>query len=127
MGLSLLLTACSKAPSDSQIRQKFVGTWQSDAAAGIFTAYPDGGLKIVQTNVLAFADGSHTELVHTNSTVYEMWRVDDGFVIWTYTNVVSRNPQGHIRVVRYKVVRIDDREMVSCLEGQTNLLTAHKQ
>jgi hypothetical protein len=127
IALSLLLTACSKSPSDSQIRQKFIGTWKPDASPAVFTAYPDGDLKIVKTNILAFAEGSHTEFVRTNSTMHETWKVENGFVIWIYTNVMSVNPQGRIMVVRYKVVRIDDHEMVSCIEGQTNLLTAHRQ
>ena len=108
--LSLLLTSCSKSPSDSQIRHKLVGTWRVNS--GVLTVYPNGELKIVRgTNVI----DAH-------------WRVEGGFLIQTPIAIDGSDPsEAYAHDERYKIVRINGHELVCQVDGRTNLLTASKQ
>jgi hypothetical protein len=59
------------------------------------------------------------------STIRGSWQVNDGFMVMTGTN--ASPPISELKAERYRVVRIDDREMVLRRDGQTNLVIAHKQ
>ena len=110
--LSLLLTSCSKSPSDSQIRHKFVGTWKANSST--LTVAPSGELKIVRG---------------TNE-IDAQWRVEGGFVIQTPIAINGSDPSdAYAHEERYKIVRINGHELVCqiVMGGRTNLFTAYKQ
>jgi hypothetical protein len=109
--VGLLLTACSKTPSDAAIRRQIVGTWTTSPSITM-TIYPDGYVKII----------------HADYTFEGKWLVDGGYLIETITNYPSPelNEKGS-HVLRYEIVRIDDHQLASHVPGQTNLFTATRQ
>ncbi|MDB6066808.1 MAG: hypothetical protein JWR26_3016 [Pedosphaera sp.] len=56
------------------------------------------------------------------------WRVDGGFFVLTMTNAVGSAPHADLgEVQRYKIVSMNDHDLVLQMDGKTNLLRAHKQ
>jgi hypothetical protein len=109
--VSILLTACSKTPSDAAIRRQIVGTW-TPTSSNTMTIYPDGHLKIIRTDY----------------TFEGKWIVDGGYLIETLTNFPSPGVNEKVsHVLRYEIVRIDDHELACHIPGQTNLFTATRQ
>jgi hypothetical protein len=113
--LSMLVTACSTLSSDNRIRREVVGTWiPMSHPSRVIETRPDGSFVCTDT------------INATNvSTIRGSWQVNDGFMLMTGTNASPPIPE--LKVERYRVVRIDDAEMVLRRDGQTNLLVAHKQ
>jgi len=113
--LILLLTGCSNTPSDAELRQKVQGTWMP---------YHDSR-KTTEHK----ADGSFVfkfTLELTNEMTAEgTWQIKDGFMVTTITN--ASWPDAKLEVNRYKIVHIDDHEMILRHDGATNLLKVLKK
>ena len=113
--LSLFLTACSKTPTDAQIRQRVVGTWQPVLSRSATTTIvnemrPDGSF-------ISKWSSATNDIELTGS-----WEVQGGFVTLTLTNAQGTSARSlGSAVQRYKVVRISKGEMAFQIGTDTNL------
>jgi hypothetical protein len=110
--LSLFLAACSKTPTDAQIRQRVVsGSWNGDTNA-VMVMSPDGSI-------------SQTLYNHGRTVVFEgTWQVSDDFLIFTMTNQIQGKLHAPIHFVRrFEVVHVDDHQLVYGPKGHTITLT----
>ena len=119
LALSILLTACGHQ-SDAQIRKNLPGAWHfveasSNQDRSIFSISSSGDF----TNDSIRPDG--TVVVETAGT----FQVQDGYLIGTVTKS-SQKGQKVPFVLRTKIVRADDREMVIVADGTTNEITIKK-
>jgi len=117
----VLLSGCSRTPSDAAIQKLLVGTWRLDQEPS----------KTVENK----ADGSYTLLLvrgGSNVVVEGTWQVKGGFVIATMTNAPPwygpQNPAARRNAESNKVVSIDGHKAVflSSQDGTTRL-SAHRQ
>jgi hypothetical protein len=121
LALSILLTACSHR-SDAEIRKSLPGAWHfvqepsaNTGTRSIFTISPNGDF----TNDLVRPDG--TVDLETAGT----FQVQDGYLIWTVTK--SSHKLGRLpNVLRVKIIRANNSEIVGRIEGMTNQITIHK-
>jgi len=106
LAVTILLTACNKTTSDSDIRQKIVGAWTPVSSSGHSRA-ADTEMR---------SDGSYTLKWNsdTNVLVQGNWNVKDGIVTFTNTNIVGAGRTNFAAIQHYKIVRIESREMVFC-------------
>jgi len=107
LGLSLLLTACSR--EDAKLAQKITGAWSGEAGAWTMTFAPDGSYVMARksdTNILAGT-----------------WQIKDGDLIRTMTNVyiIQGSPDGG--VTRCKIVSMDDHQLVYTSAGRAVTLS----
>ena len=113
--LSLLLTACSKIPTDAQIRQRVVGSWQpvsssSNTTTVVSEMHPDGSFV------------SKCSSATINVELAGSWAVQDGILTSTLTNAQDTDARFHFSpVTRYKIVRISRDEMAFQIGTETNL------
>jgi hypothetical protein len=119
LALSILLTACCHR-SDAEIRKNLPGAWHfvessSNQDRSVFTVSPSGDF----TNVVIRPDG--TVGAETAGT----FQVQDGYLIGTVTKS-SQKGQKVPFVLRTKIVRVDDTEMVVVADGTTNEITIKK-
>jgi len=116
--VGLLLTACSKAPSDADLRQKLQGTWTRDAN-------PDFSWRMEEkpggSNFSIHGSGLSEGWSAEGGT----WQVNKGFLVLTMTNAPWEN--GTLGVRRYKVVKTDGREMVLLFVGADKDEKLHKK
>jgi hypothetical protein len=118
--LSILLTACSHR-SDAEIRKNLPGAWHfvepssNQDRRSVFTVSPSGDF----TNDVIRPDG--TVAAETAGT----FQVQDGYLIGTVTKS-SQKGQKVPFVLRTKIVRVDDKEMVIVADGTTNEMTIKK-
>jgi hypothetical protein len=105
----LLLVGCSRHLSDADIIHKAVGSWALPHQSDKMEVRSDGSWLIgTGTNV---AGGS--------------WHVENGYIVSITTNMPGP-PRPFAPPVRFKVIRIDDHQMILLPEGQTNSLTMSK-
>ncbi len=113
--LSLFLTACSKTPTDAQIRQRVVGSWQPVSSPSHTTTIvnemrPDGSF-------VSKWSSATNDIELTGS-----WKVHGGFVTLTLTNAQGTAARSlGSAVQRYKIVRISKDEMAFQIGIYTNL------
>ena len=113
--LSLLLAGCSKHTSDAAIRRHIGGTWIANESSK-HMLYPDGRLQLIRPEY----------------TVDGTWSVADGVLTETLTHMSGTNTAGEVlderlnQIWHYKVVSIDDHDLVCRISDQTNLWVAHK-
>jgi hypothetical protein len=111
--LSLLLTGCGRHLSDAEISHKAVGSWIVSGSSG--------GMEMR-------SDGSYSVKMASGDLAYEgSWHIEAGFLVATITNWPSRQPQeapSHTK--RYRIISIDEHQMVVRPEGYTNLVTISK-
>jgi len=119
--LSLFLIGCHKPPTDVEIYQQVIGTWKNAPSAS----------DTVTILSEMRSDGSFFSkwLGATNDNEVDgIWKVQDGFMVMTMTNVPSTIARSLGSMVqRYKIVQIDNEKFVSHLEGDTNLFTMTRQ
>ena len=123
IALGLILTGCSKAPSDAKVAKKLPGAWhrvlESPDAKGItFTFSPNGSF----TNQLPTPkpNGDYGIVVTVGT-----FEVRDGYLIETITNISGYS--GHLPVVeRFKIVQSDDRELIFVDEKTAKKITIDK-
>jgi outer membrane biogenesis lipoprotein LolB len=114
LAFSFLLAGCNKLPSDPQVRQKASGTWEMPTEHAVITFDADGSCVSKVPGVDLVMQGT--------------WQVDRGFFTLTITNAVGSVPHAPLgEVQRYKIVSMNDHDLVLQMEGETNLLRAHKQ
>ena len=115
--LSLVLTSCSKPPTDAQIRQQVVGTWQPAPSSSDTTT--------IQNEMRS--DGSFVSKWSSATNDIELtgsWKVQGGIVVLTLTNAEGTAARSlGPPVQRYKIVRISKSEMVFQIGADTNLIT----
>ena len=108
LGLSLLLTACSR--HDTKLARQIAGTWTGDALAGTMALAPNGSFVIARksdTNILAGT-----------------WKINDGDLVMTLTNAAIMD--GHSLaggVTRCKIISIDAHQFVSRSAGRVVTLS----
>ena len=123
IALGLILTGCSKAPSDAEDTKKLPGAWHrviaSPDAKGItFTFSPSGHF----TNQLPTPkpNGDYGIVVTVGT-----FQVRDGYLIETITNISGYS--GHLPVIeRFKIVQSDDRELIFVDEKTAKKITIDK-
>jgi NAD(P)H-flavin reductase len=124
IALGIILTGCSKAPSDAVVAKKLPGAWHfvlaasPDAKGIIFTFSPDGNF----TNQIptTHPDGTQVTMVLTGT-----FQVRDGYLIETITNI--SNYSGYLPVVeRYKIVQSDDRKLIFVDKKTAKKITIEK-
>ena len=123
IALGLILTGCSKAPSDAKVAKKLPGAWHRvlaspDAKGIIYTFSPDGNF----TNQLPTPkpNGDYGVVVTVGT-----FQVRDGYLIETTTNISGYF--GHLPVVeRYKILQSDDRELIFVDEKTAKKITIDK-
>ena len=123
IALGLILTGCSKVPSDAVVAKKLPGAWHRvlaspDAKGIIFTFSPDGNF----TNQIptTHPDGIQVTMVLTGT-----FQVRDGYLIETITNI--SNYSGYLPVVeRYKIVQSDDRKLIFVDKKTAKKITIEK-
>ena len=123
IALGLILTGCSKAPSDTKVSKSLPGSWHmvplSAEQSGnkiIFTIAPNGDFT---------RHGVSSDGVHSSLDIAGTLKVQDGYLIETITNSSQRN--AHLpRITREKIIRADDHEIVFTVEGMTNQITIQK-
>ena len=108
--LILLLAGCGKHLSDAEISRKAVGVW----------TFPHMADKTEMRS-----DGSFFQGTGTNVTG-GCWHIEDGYVVTILTNVPGHAPGAFGHPSRYKVISIDDHQMVFLPDGQTNSVTLTK-
>jgi hypothetical protein len=112
--IGLLLAGCGKVPSDAQVRKKALGDWSMPAARSIMTIAPDGSFQ--------------SKFPGVDLTLQGAWRVEGGFFVFTVTNAVGSERHSDVgETQRFKIVSMNDHDLVLQVEGATNLVTAHKQ
>ena len=119
LALSIFLTACGHR-SDAEVRKNLPGAWHfimpsSDQNRSVFTISPGGDF----TNDLIRSDGT-LDFVSSGTFL-----VQDGYLIGTVTKS-SQKSQKVPFVLRTKIVRADDSEMVIVADGTTNEITIKK-
>ena len=119
LAFSIFLTACSHR-SDAEIRKSLPGSWHwaessSNQGRSVFMVSPSGDF----TNDVIRPYG--TVGAETAGT----FQVQDGYLIGTVTKS-SQKGQKVPFVLRTKIVRADDREMVIVADGTTNEITIKK-
>ena len=119
LALSIFLTACGHR-SDAEIRKSLPGAWHfvmpsSNQDRSVFTISSSGDF----TNDVIRPDGT------TGSETSGTFQVQDGYLIATVTKS-SQKSQKVPFVLRTKIVRADDREMVIVAAGTTNEITIKK-
>ena len=106
--------------SDVEISRKVVGDWTVSGSSGNTQVRSDGSFVAdppTDTNVTAFPKWAG------------LWYIKDGFYIKMITNVFDSKGYDHTIINverRYKIIRIDDHQMVIRPEGHTNLITILK-
>ena len=109
--LSLLLAGCGRHLSDVEISHKAVGSWIVSGSSG--------GMELR-------SDGYYCSRQVTGALAYEgSWHIEDGFMVASITNtggLALRETLTH----RYKIISIDDHQMIVRPEGHTNLVTISK-
>jgi hypothetical protein len=109
--LSLLLTGCGKHLSDAEISRKAVGSWIISGSSG--------GMELR-------SGAYYCSRQVTGALAYEgSWHIDDGFMVASVTNVFGLAPR-EILTHRFKIISIDDHQMIVRPEGHTNLVTISK-
>jgi hypothetical protein len=109
LGLSLLLTACSR--SDADLRRQVVGTWTREETSTMNIA-PNGGYTLVarepnRTNLFAGT-----------------WQIRNGVFILTLTNAPAAPGGSRVGTVElYTIEFVDDHQLVCQQCGQTITLT----
>ena len=109
IALSILLTGCNMSLTDSEIRQKLIGTWIADSDALSTVEHKADGTFVVWRGSAVTAEGT--------------WYVKGGFMIGTFTNAnatVQVESNKVVSVGRYKLVTLNSR-------GGTNELGYHKK
>jgi hypothetical protein len=121
IALALLLTACRRTPSDEQIRQQMIGTWQT--GRGTIEHRADGSY------VHRFVINVTNDVTHegTHLTEAGTWQVKDGCILTVITNEPWSNTDHTIS--HFQVVRLADHELVirDLATGFTNEIVVHKQ
>jgi len=92
--VGLLLTACSKTPSDAEIRQKIQGVWTPDFNSD-FTWKIEAGGRFTKLSNGWTEDGN--------------WSVTNKLLVFTMTN--RDWPNYKVPDEFYRVVQVDDREI----------------
>ena len=115
----LLLAACNHR-SDTAVRKNLPGTWHVDdgSPTHTFTVAPNG--DCVDHSVVGTPD-TGTQTVETDGTV----EVKDGFLIHTITKSSRTNATVPL-VLRARIIRADDREMVINPEGTKDNIVLRK-
>ena len=123
--LGIILTGCSKAPSDAEVSKNLPGAWHVVPSSAeqngnkiIFTIAPNGDFT---------RHGVSSDGVHSSLDIAGTLKVQDGYLIETITNSSQRGARLP-RVTREKIIRANDHEMVVVIEGigMTNTITIQK-
>ena len=105
VAVTLLLTGCSRTPSDAEIRQKISGDWTPDFDTNFtwkIDQKPEGHFSKICSYFANGATNGWTEVGN--------WHLTNGGLYFSMTNVDWPNykvPDEH-----YRVLRIDDHEMI---------------
>ncbi len=116
--MSLLLTGCNH--HDAELRQKITGTWtvNSNGINGTISVASDGSFiskfSVIGTKITS-------ELIYQGT-----WRVKDGVLITTITNVDGLEPHEPVGKIRnMKILHMDEHEMAYLVNGET--ITARRK
>ena len=104
LALSLLLTACSGP--DAKLSRQIVGTWTHHDYGGQteYVYAPNGSFS---------GDTTITETQSRTNAFAGTWRIQDGVLILTYTNVPEQSLASAGTVLRYKIRQVDDHQLLA--------------
>jgi hypothetical protein len=117
IAVSLLLTACSRTPSDAEIRQKISGVWTPDFNTDFtwkIDQKPDGHFSKL------YNDGKTIEWTEDGS-----WHITNGVIYFAMTN--TDWPNHTVPDEYYRVLHIEDREMILISIGSDISFKVHKR
>ena len=118
--LGFALVGCSKhSPDVEMMSRKAIGSWSLGSPADTIAIRQDGSYSSKRTPSRKGVDG---ELVYDGT-----WHIEGGFLVTTITNVSGPEPHEPVGFVnRFRLIRIDDHEMVVQPDGQTKQVTIPK-
>ena len=114
-----LLPGADKSTLDPRLQGPW--TWdEKDSGSGSLTFAPDGSYATRSTNRV----GTGSKVVANEGR----WGVKDGVLVFTYTRSTDPKVASGRRVDRYRVVRVDDKELAlsDLVQSETNVFHRRK-
>jgi hypothetical protein len=109
----MFFTACSKWQDDGEIRKKISGIWQPNWN-------PDFSWKLEDKT-----NGGNFCQIYSDWTNTGTWQVNKGILVVEMTNTFGAKDK--ITVEKYKIVKIEDHEIVLLQVGADKFQALHKK